>query len=45
MVLDEGRLIEFDTPQTLLRRENSSFRALVERGTRRQRNDDPVVVL
>ncbi|KZS96543.1 hypothetical protein SISNIDRAFT_451288 [Sistotremastrum niveocremeum HHB9708] len=44
MVLDEGRLIEFDTPQNLLRRENSSFRALVERGLRRHREDDGAAV-
>ena len=30
MVLDAGKLVEFDTPQVLLRNEQSFLRALVE---------------
>lgn len=30
MVLDGGRLVEYDTPKALLRKEGSLFRALVE---------------
>lgn len=30
MVLDAGRLVEYDTPSALLRNQGSLFRALVE---------------
>jgi ABC-type multidrug transport system fused ATPase/permease subunit len=30
MVLDAGKLVEYDSPKSLLQREDSFFRALVE---------------
>lgn len=38
MVLDEGRLIEFDTPHKLLERESGMFRALSEESRKKSRD-------
>lgn len=35
MVLDSGKLVEFDTPQELLRREGGYFKALVDESSDR----------